>query len=201
MSVINTRLFNWRQIVIYPTVFVAGFVMFQRGLRYTCSNLVAFDCPDYWPVSIFSPRMPSLRDVVVAVAVAIAFFFLAKLLESRKYPIWMTIAAGALLIFGLTFVHGLDVGYYAPISGDAQTGVLIPRSTEGQEYYHDALTVTDPVDFLRRYNELQPTLHRHAHTHPPGAILTFYFLQRVVGDPALIGVVLMLIATIGTGYF
>jgi hypothetical protein len=145
--------------------------------------------------------MPSLRDIVIAAAVAVAFIAFAKLLEKQNYPIWLTIGAGILLIAGLTLIHGVDVGFYAPITGDAQTGVLVPISSNGQEYYHDALTVQDPLDFLERYNEIQPTLHRHTHTHPPGAVLTFYFLQRIIGDPAIIGLVLMLFAMIGTAFF
>src|SRR5437764_144201 len=80
-------------------------------------------------------------------------------------------------------------------------GVLVAHSIEGQEYFHDALAVTDPVDFLRRYNELQPTLHRHAHTHPPGAVLTLYFLEKIFGDAAIVALAVMLLALIPTVYF
>jgi len=79
--------------------------------------------------------------------------------------------------------------------------VLVPYSLEGQEYYHDALTVNDPIVFLRQYNVIQPTLHRHAHTHPPGAVLTFYVLQKVFRDPAIIAFVIMLLAMVPTVYF
>lgn len=55
--------------------------------------------------------------------------------------------------------------------------------------------------FFRRYNEIQPTLHRHAHTHPPGAVLTFYFLKKLFQDPAIIALFFMLVATIATVFF
>jgi hypothetical protein len=201
MSFITTRLFTWRQILVYTAIFLTSVVVLQRALRFTCADWIRFDCPDYWPVSIFSPRLPSVRDVIVALAVMLVFFVLAKFLETRKYNIWLTAVSGAIVIAGLSSIHGLDVGYYAPIAGDAQTGILVPYSLNGQEYYHDALTVADPVYFLAHYNEIQPTLHRHAHTHPPGAVLTFYFLQRTVKDPALIALMIMLVSIFGTGYF
>src|SRR4051812_31355130 len=73
MTIISTRLFTWRQILVYTAVFVGGFIAVQRMLRFTCANWVAFDCPDYWPVSIFTPRLPSLRDLFVAAIVGVTF--------------------------------------------------------------------------------------------------------------------------------
>ena len=141
------------------------------------------------------------RDVIVAAAVVLAFFLVFRFLEAKRFDIKLVILSGVLLISGLTFIHGIDIGFYAPVAGDAQSGVLVPYSLEGQEYYHDALTITDPMDFLRRYNEIQPTLHRHAHTHPPGAVLTFYFLEKILRDPAIIAIVIMLLALVPTAYF
>ena len=201
MQFFSTRLFSWRQIVLYASLFVGGFALVQRVLRFTCANWITFDCPDYWPISIFTPRVPDLTSAIVAITVIGLFFVAARWLEVRRYKLWLTVACGMLLIAGLTYIHGVQFGFYAPLSGDAQTGVLIPISPNGQEYYHDALTVTDPAYFLGDYNEIQPTLHRHAHTHPPGAVLTFYFLQRLIGDPALISILLMMLATGGTGFF
>ena len=201
MIATSSRLFTWRQILIYTVTFVGVVIVMQRALRYVCENCVAFDCPYYWPVSIFNVRFPSVRDLVVAGLVTIAFFIFIRFLEVRRFPIWLLSLMGVLLIAGLTFIHGIDVGFYAPIAGDAQTGVIIPYSLDGQEYYHDALKVADPVDFFRRYNEIQPTLHRHAHTHPPGAVLTFYLLQKLFHDPAIIALFIMLAATISTVFF
>lgn len=197
----DSRLFTWRQVLIYTTVFVGVVIVMQRVLRYVSERVVAFDNPYYWPVSIFGPRFPSLRDLIVAATVTIAFFLFFRLLDAKRFNVWLSIVFGVVLIAGLNFIHGLDVGYYAPIAGDAQTGVLTTYSLNGQEYYHDALPITDPVDFFRRYNEIQPTLHSHAHTHPPGAVLTFYFLTKLFRDPAIIAFVIMVLATIPTIFF
>lgn len=197
----TSRLFTWRQILIYTVAFVGIVVVIQRTLRYVCENCVTFDCPYYWPVSIFDVRFPSLRDMIVAAVVTIAFFLFVRFLENKRFNIALSIAFGALLIAGLTFIHGVEVGYYAPIAGDARSGVLTPYSPDGQEYYHDALHITDPVDFFRRYNEIQPTLHNHAHTHPPGAVLTFYVLLKLFKDPAVIALAIMILALIPTIFF
>ncbi|MEO6051989.1 MAG: hypothetical protein ABIP78_11755 [Pyrinomonadaceae bacterium] len=148
MTTSSSRLFTWGQMVIYAVTFVGVVIVMQRALRYVCENCVPFDCPYYWPVSIFNVRFPSVRDLVVAGVVTIAFFLFIRFLEVRRCNIWLVSLMGALLIAGLTLIHGIDVGYYAPIAGDAQTGVIIPYSLDGQEYYHDALNVADPVDFF-----------------------------------------------------
>lgn len=197
----SSRLFSWRQVLIYTTAFVGVVIVIQRVLRYISEHVVAFDNPYYWPVSIFGPRFPSLRDVAVAAAVTAAFFLFFRVLEVKRFNVGLAIMFGVILIAGLNFIHGLDIGYYAPIAGDARTGVLTPYSLDGQEYFHDALNVTDPIDFFRRYNEIQPTLHMHGHTHPPGAVLTFYVLTKLFRDPAIIAVVIMVFATIPTIFF
>lgn len=194
-------LFSWKQVAIIGALFAVVAVVMQRGLRYVCENHIEFDCPYYWPVSILNLRLPSLVDLAVATAVTAAFFLLFRYLESKRFGLVFVILTGVLLITGLTFIHGRDVGFYAPIAGDARSGVLIPYSTDGQEYFHDASKIDDPVDFFRRYNEIQPTLHSHGHTHPPGAVLTFYFLGKLLRDPALIAIFMMLVSMTATAFF
>ncbi len=201
MKIISSNLFTWRRVVFLSAAFVGLFFIMQRLLRYVCGSWIAFDCPDFWPVSIFTPHLPTLISSAVAVIVLITFYLFLDLLESRRYAIRLSVAVGIVLIAGTTLIQGVDVGFYAPIAGDAQTGVLVPYSANGQEYYHDAMTITDPGDFLRRFNKIQPTLHRHAHTHPPGAVLLFYYLRQLLVDPALIAIFIMLVSTIVTALF
>lgn len=195
------RSFTLQQILLYTGVFVGVTVVLQRSLRYVCNNLVAFDCTYYWPVSVFGFRIPSVVNLLVAGIVVAAFYFAVRFLEIRRYDLRLVMLTGVLLIAGLTLTQGYDVGYVAPIAGDAQTGVLYPNSVEGQEYYHDALKVTDPADFFSRYNELQPTLNRHTHTHPPGAVLIFYYLHKIFQDPGLIALFIMAVSTPATVFF
>ncbi len=194
-------LFTWPRVLLFTAAFVAVTVIAQRSLRYVCNNWIAFDCTYYWPVSVFNFRLPSITNVLVAVAVLIAFYLLMRVLEARLYDVRIVALSGVILICGLTLTQGVDVGFVAPIAGDAQTGILVPNSPDGQEYYHDALKVTDPLDFFQRYNELQPTLNRHTHTHPPGAVLVFYFLQKLFQSPAIIALFIMVVSTVTTVFF
>ncbi len=201
MNILASKLFSWRQILLYATVFVGTIIVLQRTLRKVCSDVVAFDCPYYWPVSVFQFRLPTFRDIAVAAVVTLLFFIAFRVLESLRYSLPSVFLTGVVLISGLTLIHGVEVGFYTPISGNAVSGELIANSTEGQEYYHDALKIADPIDFVQRYNEIQPTLSMHGHTHPPGATLLFWALEKLFGDPGLMSIAIMLISCGMTMYF
>jgi len=201
MKFINSRLFTWGKILLFTVVFSGIIILMQRTVKHACPNWIAFDCPYYYPISVFNLRLPGLEHLAIAGILVIVSFFSVRYIESKKFNLTPVILFGAMLIAGSTLIQGISVGFYAPIAGDARTGTLIPYTSDGQEYYHDALGVTDPVDFFRRYNEIQPTLHQHSHTHPPGAVLTLYVLEKLFRDPALIALVIMLFATITTVFF
>jgi hypothetical protein len=187
-SILATRLFTTRQLWSLGLGFGLVVFVLQRLLRYVCARVVEFDCPFYWPISIFDVVKPTLSRCLVAAGSLVLFVLALRYLSKRRYPLGAVIVAGVLLVIASNLIQGWYVGLYTPIAGDARSGTLIPVSTDGQEYYHDALAVQDPVQFLRDYAAIQPTLHRHAHTHPPGAVLAFYVLAKLLVDPGLIAV-------------
>ncbi|MFL6375354.1 MAG: hypothetical protein ACJ73D_11860 [Pyrinomonadaceae bacterium] len=186
--------FSWWRVALYAGVFAAVFRGLQLLLRHTCDTWVAFDCPYYWPVSIFEIRSPGAMGFATAGVTLGAFLVCYRVLERKQFRMGLVVAFGCLLIVGSSLVQGVDTGLRAPVAGYAQDNVFIPNSPIGQEYYHDALTITDPFTVFVHYNELQTTFHSHAHTHPPGALLTYYFLTKLLGDPALISLAIMLFA-------
>jgi hypothetical protein len=185
-------LFSWRQLVAYALIFGAAVLGLQRLLRHTCETWVVFDCPYYWPVSIFELRNPGLAGLTTAGVVIAVFFLFYRILEAKGFKIWLTIIFASLLILGSSLIQGVDVGLRTPVAGDARSGDLVPYSLNGQEYWHDAIKISDPLHFLGHYNDIQPTLHEHAHTHPPGAVMTYYFLSKLFADPAFISIAIML---------
>ncbi|MBV9242693.1 MAG: hypothetical protein JO314_11865 [Acidobacteria bacterium] len=197
-STASGLLFSWWQVAVYALVFGTVILGLQRLLRHTCENWIPFDCPYYWPVSIFELRNPGTAGAATALLVVAAFFVLYRVLETHGFKVWVTIIFGSLLILGSTLIQGVDVGLRTPVAGDARSGTLVPYSLDGQEYWHDAIQVNDPSYFFGHYNEIQPTLHEHAHTHPPGAVLTYYFLSRVFSDPAFISLAIMLFSVVMT---
>ena len=55
----------------------------QKLLRHTCDNWIAFDCPYYWPVSIFELRSPGIAGALTAAIVVAAFFVFYRLAECK----------------------------------------------------------------------------------------------------------------------
>lgn len=130
-----TCLFTWPFVAAAAAVFAALTIGIQRTLRYVCDRLVTFDCAYYWPVSVFGPRTPSVREMAVAAVVLAGFFLLYRGLEAVSFDPKAVALSGVLLIVGLTYIHGLDEGFYAPVAGDAQHGELVPYSLEGKSIF------------------------------------------------------------------
>ncbi len=194
----STQILSWRTVILTAAVFGAVFLILQRSVKYICQNIFAFDCPPYFPISIFELRFPSIQDLTLAAVCLAGFFLIVRILEFRKYDIRLVAVFAILLIVGTNLIQGFNTGLYAPISGDYRGSTLVTNTPDGQEYYHDAIRIDNPLQFLKDHNNLQLSLSQHGRTHPPGAILTYYFLYRIFGDPALIGIAICLIASVIT---
>ena len=148
---------------------------------------VWFDCPPHWPLSIFNPRGPHGLAVWVAIVLTALIGGLAlRFLPRRGYPLPLIAGVGLALILLSNAIQGIPKGFYNPIAGG--------RAPE--QYYHDARNVESGRIFLLDFAAIQPTLHTHARTHPPGAVLLFYSLARMGATPSAMAVVIAFAATL-----
>jgi hypothetical protein len=69
------------------------------------------------------------------------------------------------------------------------------------EYYNDALRIEDPSQFLANFENIQPDLYTHSRTHPPGAVLFFYYMDKFLNHPSYITITIAVFATIFSGIF
>jgi hypothetical protein len=188
---------NWRLIVALPIVFFGLFWIGNRIQLLVCEQYW-FDCPIYWPISIFILREPPLyhlQQVHIAAALfaALTLFLATFFLKKAKYRLWPVLIFGIVLIFSSTLTHGIRVGLRQPIEGTVQ---------DKREYYNQAETIDSPLEFLQDFNELQVDLLTHSHTHPPFATLLFYYLGEALGSTLLIAVFITVVAaTVGGIYF
>lgn len=185
-------LFTAHEIVWLPLLFVAAFFAANKLVHFA-RQFVGFDCPRYWPLSVFNSRWPAGEDLLTAALVAVAAVVLLRWLDRRGYPTGAVAAAGLLLILGTNLIQGPREGFVTPIAGGLRHGI---------QYYHDALTVTDTASFLRTFNERQPSLLEHGRTHPPGAVLVFHYLRLLTGDrPAAIAALIAVISALLSALF
>jgi len=145
-----------------------------------CQTLIDTPCVAAWPISQFmfrlSPKVNDLSpvDLLVAVGCLAGFFLVLRLLARYRYLVWMVALLGLALILGTTLTHGVDLGLARPIASTDLTKA---------EYLEAAAAIEDPFAFVRGFEALQPSLLGHSGTHPPGAVLFFYFLHGLVRDP------------------
>lgn len=90
-----------------------------------------------------------------------------------------------LLLILLSFLFQLSVQFFSR----AGISVLIHRiiNPELNGYFTAALPIRNIFDFLRTYNDNILTFIYHAKSHPPGAILFFYFIKQMMLAIPLLG--------------
>lgn len=138
--------------------------------------------PEAWRWAYAIPGYPwrhLLPTVVVAAYLVIALYWSRKLhcspSSNRRTPVTLFLCFIALAIpliqAALLFPESPDVLrplFYRTVSAGA-SGV-----------FSVGTTITDPVDFLRRYPELMPTFPVHPQRYPPGLPLLFYGARRLL---------------------
>jgi len=145
------------------------------------------DCPANWPLSMFSLKIPGVHTPLWALAVSGGVLLLFLLVRRRLE--WVTSRPAAVLLLGLALVLGTNL-IHGPWHG------LVKPHEGPLQYHHDARQVTSAGGLLRDFNRVQPELSCHGRTHPPGAVLFFYGLDRTLGHPAAFSVA---IAALGIG--
>jgi len=182
---LNRDLFTTRRIVWILLIFASLVLVMDRVGCAACHFFGILDCPVFWPFSVFSTRVPSFLDIIVAGFVMIAFYCFSRFVCGSHVKIIGVVGAGIALLIGSTFIQGWGSGFITPIAG----------GNPGEQYWHDAIRVCDPADFLRRFITIQPNLLTHARTHPPGAVLAIWALNRLSGGtPGILALMLGIVS-------
>lgn len=181
--------FTSAQVILWPLLTLLLLWVGHHVLQ-AVNRAYPFDCPRYWPFSVFDPRVPRVVDCIVALLVFGMGFWGWQAVARRGFSTRSVAALGLLLVLGTNAVQGVPKGFGYPVMGG-------PKSRE--QYYQDLWRVESAPGFLRNFNQTQPDLRMHARTHPPGAVLLFYGLQKATGDrPPLMGICIAFFSTLLT---
>lgn len=196
--------FSFKNIFITASAFTIVIISMHIVVKVFRRNF-RFSSAPFWPISNFIPQVPDLEHLFVAGAIFLIFYFFLKYLSRAQFKLAFLILFGIFLVMGTNALQiqgfqgktllqskGWDTGFVVPITGS---------SINGSQYYHDALKITDPVNFINNFNENQPSYLMHTRTHPPGATLTIYILFKLFGDPALISIVIGIISVSLSTFF
>jgi len=167
-----------RQAALFLAAWAAGV-----GAVFLGKQVTHFNAAHYWPLSIFKPRWPAPAHWL-GFAAAAALFTIALRFELWRRGRFAVVGGGSLIVLASALGQGWEGGYARPIAG-LSDGI-------GVQYYHAAIELSGPGEALHDFNAIQPRLRNHAATHPPGALLLFWALARLLTAPALIGLALAL---------
>lgn len=187
----------------YKNIFIiiSGFIIIFTSLHIIVKLVrrhILFDAPPFWPISNFLPQIPDFEHIFAAAAIIIIFsFFITYLSRSHSrllviilFSIFLVMSTNLLQSQGwegnnLIKNNGWDAGFVVPVTGSSKID---------RQYYNDAIKITDVVNFINTYEQMQPYLLLHTKTHPPGATLIIYLLLKIFGNPALVSIVMGIIS-------
>ena len=175
-------------------------IVVKTALRY-----VNFSSTPFWPISNFIPQIPDWEHLIAALAIFLIFYFFLKYLSRTQFRLEFIVIFGILLVLGtnLLQVQGFEGNNLLQSKG-WETGFVVPitgSSIIGNQYYDDAIKITDAVYFLNNFERMQPFLLVHSRTHPPGGILIIYLLLKILGNPALISIAIGIVSVSLSTFF
>jgi len=129
--------------------------------------------PLTFPISIYEGPALHLAGLLYALPFALAVV-LALRLEPRLGAASLWGIALALLALGNLLQGDPDSAFLKPFYA-----TYLGRAVQ---YFHDVRGISDPIDWLRRFNEGQTTLTLHSRTHPPFAVLLHWAVLRASGQ-------------------
>lgn len=213
-SLLSTRLFSFKELLVFSASFMVIVIGAAVIIQLICRYIVTFNCSYYWPMNVFIFAPVTPQHILTAICVAALFAVLVKYLSGVDCKFSHLVLAGIVLVIGSTLIQGWQHGLYTPISGHSPGSIvivheIIPVSDDGQQYHHDAIKIRDPFSFLRNFNQLQSTYDQpqrafqslHTYTHPPGAILIFYALAKLLRHPGLIAVFIAAVSILLSAFF
>lgn len=153
-----------------------------RQLRYQ----IEFIMHQYWPLSIFIPKIPAWQDLITLIAI-IFFSVVILKLHQQKSSIVKMLPIIWLLVISTNLLQGFDQGLSLPTTSD---------NPYDSSYYQDARLITNPSNFLEHYITVQPFLGYHSRVHPPLPVLIHYSLNQITINPIFHSLTISLLSLI-----
>lgn len=199
------RLFGLRDVVLLLVAWVVVFGAINAAVRAGCAMFGPFNCAVAFPVSLVSWRLPTdsvgaaVRALVPLTVAAIGVggvCVIVGVVVARSRVVWrsawLLALLGVALVLATNLLQGTERGFE-----DAVTG----QEGASPHQWVDAARVTNPWEFVRTFEERQLRLTLHSRTHPPGSVLLFVMLGKLVGSPGRQALTLAIVSSLASAMF
>jgi hypothetical protein len=169
----------WRT---YITFFGVWFLLLIINLL--CRKVFHFniDTPSYFPFSLFYFHF-SFAGVIFF----LLFLFCTHIIYQSKFYLKSVFT---LWLSGLIFILIANI-----IQGNLYLTFIEPIVSEKVSYFFDAVNIDNWKIFISNFNGIQASLHTHSMTHPPGAVLLYYFCM-LNKSPISVSIIFTLISSL-----
>lgn len=182
--------FIWRSFVVSSVLFASAFAVINISASAICTNIVSFDCPIMYPISIFAFRSIRPFDLIVVSGLFGLLWLATGFLLRRSFPLLPGLLLAIVLMIGSNGIAGWYTGY------------VVAVDFGGDSYYQDMLRIEDPITLVRDYETLQQeVLYTHARTNPPGALLNLYLIHKLISDAGALSLFILIISGGLSGLF
>ncbi len=164
-----------------------GLALLFRWLRTVFPDA---DIPQGWPISMGAFLLPNAEGLPFLAGTAGLLAALAIRPEAVRRTHGRVIAWSVLFLISSNGMHGAHTGYVRPIEEPLRIEADGRTEEWNFSYYQDRHRVRDAASFLAEYEKIQPSLYNHSRSHPPGPILLMRAASDLLGNPALITVLM-----------
>jgi hypothetical protein len=190
-KIISTRIFSLRDISAAALIFILA-LNGANFLARAIQDKAAFKIPAHWPISEYYSFSVTWEKLALVVAALGLFFLALKYLSAVGRKLGYIIGLGIILLVVTNFFQGAVLGFIRPI-----TGIF----SGAWQYYDEAVRISQPLYFFSHFENIQLNLYQHSVTHPPGATLIFYWLNKSFGSPEAIALAIAVFSAFFSGFF
>jgi hypothetical protein len=166
-----------------PLLFIL-IILSLHGLARFVRMQINFDMDNYWPVSIFLPKLPAWQDGVTLLGLVVIWIVYLKQAVKKSVGLKIFLLAFMLLL-GTNLLGGVDDGLVGPIAG---------HNNQGIQYWFDVERMTTIPNLVTNYVSQQPTLLDHSRVHPPGPMLFIFLATKIWHQPIFVSLSIALLS-------
>lgn len=173
---------GWGRVLV-PLMFL-GLIVLMHVLLRKLQVVSWFIMHPLWPLSVVKLSNFRLQDLLLVGGLLSLYLLMVEILKKKKSSYrYLVFVLLALIIVLSNLLQGYRWGLIHPLTG---------YDFHDVKYWQDQAAVESPLNYLKNYTTLQPTLGHHSRVHPPGPVFLSWLLRSTLQNELLIASTLFL---------